>query len=294
MEQAIAQAAAALAQADALWIGAGAGMGVDSGLPDFRGNEGFWRAYPPFARRGLSFVQVANPRWFDVDPELAWGFYGHRLALYRQATPHQGFALLSRWAARLRHGAFVFTSNIDGHFQRAGFAADRLVECHGSLGWLQCARACSPALWPTGALELDVDGVTFRARPPLPACPHCGGMARPNVLMFGDERWISVRSEQQEAAQLEWLGRLRGARLVLIECGAGTAVPVVRWTAEGLARRWGGRLIRINPREASGPADAITLECGALEGLHALAEALGEAGPSRHGGEETGGDARTG
>ena len=62
-----------------LIIAAGAGMGVDSGLPDFRGNEGFWRAYPPLAKLGLEFAEIANPHWFERDPQLAWGFYGHRL-----------------------------------------------------------------------------------------------------------------------------------------------------------------------------------------------------------------------
>ena len=52
-------------------------MGVDSGLPDFRGDRGFWKAYPPYAKLGLHFAEMANPRWFDSDPELAWGFYGH-------------------------------------------------------------------------------------------------------------------------------------------------------------------------------------------------------------------------
>ena len=70
--------------AEAVFVGAGAGMGVDSGLPDFRGNEGFWKAYPPFAERGLSFIDMASPDWFDADPALAWGFYGHHL----NVVPH--------------------------------------------------------------------------------------------------------------------------------------------------------------------------------------------------------------
>src|SRR5262249_50285934 len=77
----IAQAAREIASADALIIGAGAGMGVDSGLPDFRGDQGFWRAYPVYEKLGLSFSSMANPRWFRTDPEMAWGFYGHRLGL---------------------------------------------------------------------------------------------------------------------------------------------------------------------------------------------------------------------
>src|SRR6478752_6346225 len=87
----------ALEECDALLIAAGAGMGVDSGLPDFRGTEGFWRAYPPLAELGLRFEEVANPTWFDRDPQLAWGFYGHRLNLYRATEPHEGFSVLRRW-----------------------------------------------------------------------------------------------------------------------------------------------------------------------------------------------------
>jgi hypothetical protein len=94
----LALAADAIRRADALLITAGAGMGVDSGLPDFRGNEGFWRAYPAFAKLGLRFDELANPRWFASDPSLAWGFYGHRLNLYRTTTPHDGFAILLQWA----------------------------------------------------------------------------------------------------------------------------------------------------------------------------------------------------
>ena len=92
-------AARAVSSAAAIVVGAGAGMGVDSGLPDFRGPEGFWRAYPPYERLGLSFVELANPALFHRDPPLAWGFYGHRRALYRRTEPHAGFAILRRWLA---------------------------------------------------------------------------------------------------------------------------------------------------------------------------------------------------
>src|SRR5262245_22086927 len=115
-------------------------MGVDSGLPDFRGPEGFWRAYPAYARLRLAFETLAQPRWFDEDPELAWGFYGHRLSLYRRTTPHEGFGLLRKWAERTAHGLFVLTSNIDGQFQRAGDDAARVLEIHGAIEWLQCTR----------------------------------------------------------------------------------------------------------------------------------------------------------
>src|SRR5512137_369297 len=91
------RAALSLREADALVVAAGAGMGVDSGLPDFRGNEGFWKAYPALGHAQIDFMSIASPAAFHENPKLAWGFYGHRLALYRRTVPHQGFALLKHW-----------------------------------------------------------------------------------------------------------------------------------------------------------------------------------------------------
>lgn len=247
-------------------------MGVDSGLPDFRGNEGFWRAYPPFAQRGLSFVDLANPQWFDDDPSLAWGFYGHRLQLYRRTEPHQGFALLQRLAEPKGKGVFAFTSNVDGQFQRAGFAAERVLECHGSIHHLQCSRPCSDDIWPAEGLEVQVDDSTFCARPPLPECPRCGALARPNILMFGDGDWLSQRMALQEQQLREWVTRIAGCRVAVIECGAGRAVPTVRWTCERMARQVDTPLIRINPRESQGPAGTISIASGALDALEQIAQ----------------------
>ena len=57
-----ARAAELIAQSDGLVIAAGAGIGADSGLPDFRGNEGFWQAYPALGRARMEFTSVASPR----------------------------------------------------------------------------------------------------------------------------------------------------------------------------------------------------------------------------------------
>jgi NAD-dependent SIR2 family protein deacetylase len=103
-EEDLQQAAEEVASAEALLIGAGAGMGVDSGMPDFRGTQGFWNVYPPYARLGLSFSQMATPRWFTDDPSFAWGFYGHRMNLYRTIQPHDGFRILLSWTQRMSAG----------------------------------------------------------------------------------------------------------------------------------------------------------------------------------------------
>ena len=247
-------AARAVREADALLVAAGAGMGVDSGLPDFRGTEGFWKAYPPLAKLGLRFEQLANPAWFARDPALAWGFYGHRLNLYRATVPHAGFAVLRRWADAKPGGAFVFTSNVDGQFQRAGFAAERVYECHGSIHFLQCARGCCGAIWSADGVRVSVDESTMRASEPFPRCPECGGLARPNVLMFGDGGWLEGRSAEQDRRYEDWLEGVRGRRLTVVECGAGTAVPTVRLESERVARRAGATLVRVNVREPHVPA----------------------------------------
>jgi len=270
----IVEAAAAVSKADALLITAGAGMGVDSGLPDFRGDKGFWKAYPPFERLGVSFVDMANPGWFVRDPELAWGFYGHRLQLYRATDHHRGFAILQRWAEGLEHGSFVFTSNVDGHFQRAGFDRDRVIECHGSINHLQCTEPCCNEIWSADDLEIEVDEDSFRAVSALPECPRCGAVARPNVLMFGDWHWIPGRTSSQERRFSEWLAQAAGPKLVIVELGAGSAVPTVRMTSEQIASRSGATLIRINPREPQVRHGHVGIAANALEALEAIDERL--------------------
>jgi NAD-dependent SIR2 family protein deacetylase len=274
---ALRKAAEAIERADALLIGAGAGMGVDSGMPDFRGPEGFWRAYPPYAKLGLRFEEMANPGHFETDPSLGWGFYGHRTNLYRQTRPHPGFAILKSWSDRTGRGAFVFTSNVDGHFQRAGFDDERIIECHGSVEWWQCLAGCGSSIFPAGSGEIPVDPSTFRAVEPLPSCPECGKLARPNILMFGDFGWDSRRTVEQRLRLEPWLEGLDTDRLAVVELGAGRAVPTVRRFCEQAASAFGATLIRINVRESEVPPGQVGLAMGALEALRAIEDRL--AGP---------------
>ncbi len=249
-------------------------MGVDSGLPDFRGTEGFWRAYPPFEKLGLSFSDLANPRWFESDPRLAWGFYGHRLSLYRRTVPHAGFAVLARWAAQKKEGAFVFTSNVDGAFQRAGFDSKRIVEVHGAIDFMQCTKTCGVGIIAADPYDVEIDVDTFRARGPLPSCPNCGALLRPNILLFGDYAWDGDREEAQESRLEAWLATLarRSAKLVVIECGAGMAIPTVRRVGERLVTRQGATLVRINVREPLVPPSQIGIAGPARATLEAIDE----------------------
>jgi hypothetical protein len=105
--------------------------------------------------------------------------------------------------------------------------------------------------------------------PPLPACPRCGALARPNILMFNDSRWLEARSESQYERFTAW--RAQAQRPVVIELGAGNDIPSVRRLCE--TQR--APLIRINPREpAVAAGKGVGIAAGALDALRHLRTAL--------------------
>ena len=267
-------AARLIDDAEFLFIGAGAGMGVDSGLPDFRGREGFWRAYPVFRKMRYSFEDMANPAWFHRDPEQAWGFYGHRLNTYRSIHPHAGYGILRKWMEEKAGQGFVFTSNVDGHFQKAGFPDNSIYECHGSIHWLQSCNDSEGEVWSADQVEIEVETETCRALSPLPTYPGTNELARPNILMFGDYLWNDRRYTEQGGRLRTWLDSASRSRGVIIEIGAGKAVPTVRLNCERFAGNLDYPLIRINPQDADGPRGVVSLETGAVAALTRIDEII--------------------
>lgn len=297
-EAAVREAARLIAGADAVLVCTGAGMGVGSGLGTFRGkNAGVW---PPLIRRQLDFSEVSDPCWFDDDPLFGWAFWKFRHDAYTSAAPHKGYELLRQWSEPKRHGMFSFTSNIDGHWEAAGLAPERVWEVHGTVRYLQCTDCDGkvPGVggagsWPTGdALAgLDEDPETNQLKgsvEDLPRCRKCGKLARPNVLMFGDWAHETSRSDAAEASYSQWKaavlsasgsGGAEGAatessapgKVAVIEIGAGCAVPTVRMEAQHAADHFNVPLIRINLEDPevsehqSQPGVSIAL--GALEAL---------------------------
>lgn len=266
------RAADLIDQADGLLITAGAGIGVDSGLHDFRGATGFWEAYPALAKAKVRFESVASPDTFEEDPRLAWGFYGHRLNLYRRTLPHDGFRFLVDLADQMPRGAFVFTSNVDGQFGKTRFRDSEICEVHGSIHHLQCMKGCAGDIWPATDFYPEVDEEHCRLINELPTCPHCGGLARPNILMFGDWGWLEFRERIQRHAMNKWLATVE--RPVVIEIGAGTAIRTVRMMGQSI----GAPMIRINAREAQVTRSYdVSLPMGALEGLAGIEGAINSA-----------------
>ncbi len=266
------RAAALVAEADGLMILAGAGMGVDSGLPDFRGPSGFWKVYP--ALRGIPFEKMSTPFWFDSDPARAWGFFGHRLNLYRQAVPHAGFERLLRWGKQKRDRFFVVTSNVDGQFQKAGFPEEQLLEIHGTIHQMQCSWHCCSQLLDYEGWSPEIEEEALRCVSTLPTCPKCKRSARPNILMFNDSAWVSTRSDLQAERFDAWLTEHRSLRLAVIEIGAGQHVSTIRQMSQGL----GYPIVRINPRDNDDSAGVIPLRLPAGEALAELDRRLAAKG----------------
>ena len=107
-------------------------------------------------------------------------------------------------------------------------------------------------------------------------CPECSGVARPNVMMFGDWDWIREPTEQQAERFYAWRKTLEaeGARVALVEIGAGTELPAIRQQSETLLQELTGRLIRINPREAGGSKGTLSIPLPGLEALEKIERVL--------------------
>ena len=281
LDEALVKAAEAVKKAEALIVTSGAGMGVDSGLPDFRGAQGFWKAYPLLKDKGIQLTSMSNPDWFASNPTFAWWFFGHRYNMYSTTTPHDGFQILREWGEKMKQGYFAFTSNVDGHFQKAGFDPDRVVECHGSVNFMQTYSSdISEEIWPVPeGTKYELDMETMKMVGPLPTGPpgaEAQYPARPNILMFGDWFWIGDRTEAQERRFREFqmsLMKEGGIPFVVIEIGAGLAVPTVRYQSESLVGKNKGVLVRINPNEPqvpSWPKGSISLPMKGLEALQRI------------------------
>lgn len=271
LQEAILQAKEIIKNADAIVITAGAGMGVDSGLPDFRGDQGFWKAYPPLKDKDLGFTDIANPQWFFDDPKLAWAFYGHRLRLYNKTEPHAGFAMLRELCAQKNENYFICTSNVDGHFAKAGFNEDKIYEVHGSIHHAQCIHDDDGAIWPIHESSVEVDEEKFIATK-MPVCPECGCVSRPNIMMFYDHEFNPKRTWAQRKRYEAWLSENENSKIAIIEIGAGLAVPTIRKHGEALVKRFkNATLIRINPKDSDlNPQLGISLKLGGLEALNQI------------------------
>jgi NAD-dependent protein deacetylase/lipoamidase len=211
----------------------GAGISAESGIPTFRGAEGYWvvgsRNYMP--------QEMATHEMFERAPEEVWRWYLHRFGLCRDARPNAGHEALVALERALGDRFTLVTQNIDGLHRRAG--SQRLFCIHGDAAWVRCAAEC-------GLGRVDLPPIVPRGPAPLTqaerrtlTCPRCGEWLRPHVLWFDeyyDEENYRMDSALRAAAAAELL-------LVVGTSGA-TNLPM---QIGQLAYRRGAALVDVNP-----------------------------------------------
>jgi NAD-dependent deacetylase len=209
----------------------GAGISAESGIPTFRGKDGFWK--------DEDVTRLATLEGFLADPHKVWEWYDWRRSQIRQTRPNPGHFAIAEHERLVagRGGSFTtITQNIDGLHAMAG--SHSVVELHGNIWYSRCLKACTTEL-------------THLPSTPLPEypppCPRCGDILRPHVVWFG---------ESLDPLVIEESLRLAGEADVMLVVGTSSQV----YPAAGLpyvTKRAGGMVIEINlePTELTYSAD---------------------------------------
>jgi NAD-dependent SIR2 family protein deacetylase len=288
IEQKIDQAAELVCNCDAILFTSGAGMSANSGLGTFRGSAA--TVWPPLLQHpDLDYTDIVNPDWFHKPQgnsskhdtaNFAYAFWTDRYNDYVSTHPHRGYSIVKQWS-ELNHikFAYSFTSNIDGHWTKSGWNDSSVFECHGSIDYMQCVNNCCDHVWPTNEnLKLEVDPKTNCAISALPVCPTCRELARPNVLMFNDWHFAGQRYNEKISLYDKFKTDVATAKakLLIIELGAGTAVPSVRNESEYVFtdKRWTAHLIRINPFDVHSTIDTSIQQKSKGQALEITLDAL--------------------
>jgi NAD-dependent deacetylase len=237
MDQVIAACRAALANEGAVIALTGAGVSAESGIPTFRGKEGYWtvgaREYHP--------QELATNEAFRAMPWDVWAWYLYRRGVCRAAEPNAGHTALVRLEQSLPKRFALVTQNVDGLHRRAG--SRRVLAIHGDIDQMRCAVECVLDRWPIPeqipALAKG-DPVPPEQRALL-VCPRCGGMARPHVLWF-DESYDEPRFFLDSARELA----LASALLIVAGTSAQTNLP---WQVVSLARHAKATIIDVNTED---------------------------------------------
>ena len=220
----------------------GAGVSTESGIPDFRSDSGIWAEVDPF--------EVASVRAFTRDPARVWRFYRERIGVLRDAEPNAAHRAIAELESRELVQAIV-TQNIDTLHTRAGSKA--VVEVHGSIRSAQCPHC----LWtePADAVLAQLEAS------PVPACPHCGEVLKPGVVLFGE---LLPAGPMGQATQLA-----RGARLMLV---VGSSLEV--WPAAALPLEAQAFAVVNRGPTALDERALLKIDAGAGETLSAVVDAL--------------------
>ena len=206
----------------------GAGVSAESGIPTFRGKDGYWRNLDP--------AKLATPEAFAKNPNLVWEWYRERRQRIRNAQPnpaHQAIAKLAQHACAF----LLVTQNVDDLHARAEWegntlAREKIVQIHGDIFITRCSH-CD--LSSRNERDKEVGG--------LPRCPECGGLMRPGVVWFGEQLPLG------EIQRVENFLDEGACDFALVIGTTATFGYIIDWARQ--ASRDAGELIEVNPEETS-------------------------------------------
>ena len=213
----------------------GAGISAESGIPTFRGAEGYWVV----GSRNHMPQEMATRAMFERDPAEVWRWYLYRFGVCKDAQPNDGHRALAALDRALGDGFTLVTQNIDGLHLRAGSTPARTFSIHGDAAFVRCAGDC-PGLVPLpdlGARAKDAP-LTPDDRETL-SCAHCGGWLRPHVLWF-DEYY----DEENYRADSALRAASRAALLLVVGTSGATNLPA---QIGEIAWRRGVPIVDVNP-----------------------------------------------
>jgi len=197
----------------------GAGVSAESGIPTFRGKNGYWRNLDP--------AKLATPEAFANDPKLVWEWYRERRQRIRNAQPnaaHEAIAKLAQHA----HEFLLVTQNVDDLHVRAGSLKDKMVQIHGDI----FITRCSQCHFSRSDYEHEID---------LPKCPECNALMRPGVVWFGEQLASS------EIGRVENYLDRGPCDFVIVAGTTATFGYIIDWALRACTNR--SELIEVNPNE---------------------------------------------
>ncbi len=247
----------------------GAGLSAASGIPTFRGDEGYWRSgsanYHP--------QELATRQAFQRMPETVWAWYIYRKSVCNRAEPNAGHLILADWDRRFADRFLLITQNVDGLHLRAGHHRARTYQVHGNIDYMRCWQDCSADLTPIPSQVGTVAQGERLSENQMEAlrCPRCGAQARPHVLWF-DECYDEARFRFNSSLQAS----RRCAALLTVGSSGTTNLPM-QVAQNALSN--GALLIDINPEQnpfarLAQAAGGISIRADSDSGLEELRAAL--------------------
>ena len=211
----------------------GAGVSAESGIPTFRGKDGYWRNLDP--------AQLATPEAFEKNPKVVWEWYRERRHRIWNAQPNAAHAAIATLAQHADEFLLV-TQNVDDLHARAGLPKEKMVQIHGDIFLTRCSR-CDFGFTERKHKHDHEQEQEEEEENIVPRCAKCDALMRPGVVWFGEQLpWTEV---QRVESYLD-----RGVcDLVIVAGTTATFGYIVNWALRASPECFRGELIEVNPEE---------------------------------------------